>query len=469
MQRRRRGSLRSALARFRGAHPGQRRRPARRSQESLAPTPVRTAMGCALRRGFSRGAYPDIRVTLTLDDSFLAGHRRRGLRHRDPRRPGRRFRLHGPAPVRDAPGGCGGAQPISRSAGLPERLSRISPATAASFSTNGRHFHADWRFGRGGVSARSVRVEGALATNNSAELPVVWALAVRLGLAQKSLWGGSPSRWRARGASCHCAQRLRAGPGDLFRHPSGEPVAVAQDRAFRGGAGALSRPEYGVSRITAGCAGDPVRIYSQRQPEECYRLDERRAGCHAALKRASSICFWPRLLWAFSARKTHEDLAQGSLKQYGRAWRAGSRSGRTWGEPVPSPGTGQDGAVGTRGTCCFAMSARTRSPCGERISGRPSRRSGLRTHRWSGRTPLCSRKARRTRPLHLGWRSPAPRGRGASTYRRGPPSRSHRLRRHRRRPVPWLGLDPHRGRQDRSRLPRRRARSALRRCDRAAL
>jgi DNA methylase len=49
------------------------------------------------------------------------------------------------------------------------------------------------------------------------------------------------------------------------------------------------------------------------------------------------------------------------------------------GEPSP-PGTGQDGAVGTRGTCCFAMSARTRSPCGERISGRPSRRSSLRTH-----------------------------------------------------------------------------------------
>ena len=130
------------------------------------------------------------------------------------------------------------------------------------------------------------------------------------------------------------------------------------------------------------------------------------------------------------------------------------------GEPSP-PGIGQDGAVGTRGTCCFAMSARTRSPCGERISGRPSRRSSLRTHRWSGRTPLRSRKARRTCPLHLGWRSPAPRGRGASTYRRGPPSRSHRLRRHRRRPVPWLGLDPHRGRQDLSRLPRRRARSAL--------
>jgi hypothetical protein len=103
------------------------------------------------------------------------------------------------------------------------------------------------------------------------------------------------------------------------------------------------------------------------------------------------------------------------------------------GEPSP-PGIGQDGAVGTRGTCCFAMSARTRSPCGERISGRPSRRSSLRTHRWSGRTPLRSRKARRTCPLHLGWRSPAPRGRGASTYRRGPPSRSHRLRRHRRRP-----------------------------------
>ena len=92
-------------------------------------------------------------------------------------------------------------------------------------------------------------------------------------------------------------------------------------------------------------------------------------------------------MWAFSARKTHEDLAQSSLKQYGRAWRAGSRSGRTRGA-VPS-GTGQDGAVGTRGTCCFAISARTRSPCGERISGRPSRRSSLCTHRWSGRTPLC--------------------------------------------------------------------------------
>src|SRR6202790_468120 len=48
-----------------------------------------------------------------------------------------------------------------------------------------RHFHAEWRFGRGD-SARNLRVTGVLAATNS-ELPVVWALA-GLGLAQKSWW-----------------------------------------------------------------------------------------------------------------------------------------------------------------------------------------------------------------------------------------------------------------------------------------
>jgi DNA-binding transcriptional LysR family regulator len=66
----------------------------------------------------------------------------------------------------------------------PERLEDLARHRCLVFN-NGRHFHADWRFGRG-AGARSVRVEGTLATNNS-ELPVVWALA-GLGLAQKSLW-----------------------------------------------------------------------------------------------------------------------------------------------------------------------------------------------------------------------------------------------------------------------------------------
>jgi LysR family transcriptional activator of dmlA len=48
-----------------------------------------------------------------------------------------------------------------------------------------RHFHAEWRFGRGD-SARNLRVTGVLAATNS-ELPVVWALA-GLGLTQKSWW-----------------------------------------------------------------------------------------------------------------------------------------------------------------------------------------------------------------------------------------------------------------------------------------
>jgi hypothetical protein len=47
------------------------------------------------------------------------------------------------------------------------------------------------------------------------------------------------------------------------------------------------------------------------------------------------------------------------------------------------------GKADTRGTCCFAMSARTRSPCGERICGRPSRRSSLRTRRWSKAGSSC--------------------------------------------------------------------------------
>src|ERR1700738_2950180 len=65
----------------------------------------------------------------------------------------------------------------------------VSPDDLAShacivFNTE-RHFHAEWRFGRGD-SARNFRVTGALAATN-AELPVVWALA-GLGLTQKSWW-----------------------------------------------------------------------------------------------------------------------------------------------------------------------------------------------------------------------------------------------------------------------------------------
>ncbi|CAI8727595.1 LysR family transcriptional regulator [Pseudomonas chlororaphis] len=51
------------------------------------------------------------------------------------------------------------------------------------------HFYAEWRFGRG-VSKRSLRVEGAMASTNS-ELPVSWALA-GLGLTQKSWWEVAP-------------------------------------------------------------------------------------------------------------------------------------------------------------------------------------------------------------------------------------------------------------------------------------
>src|ERR1700731_4034158 len=50
---------------------------------------------------------------------------------------------------------------------------------------NQRHFHAEWRFGRGD-SARNLRVTATLAATNS-ELPVIWALA-GMGLAQKSWW-----------------------------------------------------------------------------------------------------------------------------------------------------------------------------------------------------------------------------------------------------------------------------------------
>src|SRR3984893_15342926 len=52
------------------------------------------------------------------------------------------------------------------------------------FSTE-RHFHAEWRFGRGDTLL-PVRVTSVLAATKS-ELPVVWALA-GLGLAQKSWW-----------------------------------------------------------------------------------------------------------------------------------------------------------------------------------------------------------------------------------------------------------------------------------------
>jgi LysR family transcriptional activator of dmlA len=68
--------------------------------------------------------------------------------------------------------------------GPPESPDELASHTCIVFNTE-RHFHAEWRFGRGD-SARNLRVTGALAGTNS-ELPVVWALA-GLGLAQKSWW-----------------------------------------------------------------------------------------------------------------------------------------------------------------------------------------------------------------------------------------------------------------------------------------
>ena len=68
--------------------------------------------------------------------------------------------------------------------GPPHRPEDLASHACIVFN-NERHFHAEWRFGRGD-SAKNLRVTGALAATNS-ELPVVWALA-GLGLAQKSWW-----------------------------------------------------------------------------------------------------------------------------------------------------------------------------------------------------------------------------------------------------------------------------------------
>jgi len=68
--------------------------------------------------------------------------------------------------------------------GRPESPDDLASHACIVFSTE-RHFHAQWRFGRGD-RARNFRVTGALAATNS-ELPVVWALA-GLGITQKSWW-----------------------------------------------------------------------------------------------------------------------------------------------------------------------------------------------------------------------------------------------------------------------------------------
>lgn len=68
--------------------------------------------------------------------------------------------------------------------GAPERPEDLAAHTCLVFN-GGNHFHADWRFGRGG-DGQIVRVSARLATTSS-ELPVIWA-AAGLGLTQKSLW-----------------------------------------------------------------------------------------------------------------------------------------------------------------------------------------------------------------------------------------------------------------------------------------
>jgi LysR family transcriptional activator of dmlA len=68
--------------------------------------------------------------------------------------------------------------------GAPGSPDDLASHACVVFNTE-RHFHAEWRFGRGD-SARNLRVTGVLAATNS-ELPVVWALA-GLGRTQKSWW-----------------------------------------------------------------------------------------------------------------------------------------------------------------------------------------------------------------------------------------------------------------------------------------
>lgn len=68
--------------------------------------------------------------------------------------------------------------------GVPYRPEDLAEHRCLVFNTE-PHFHAEWRFGRGGA-ANSQRLTGVMATTSS-ELPVAWALA-GLGLAQKSWW-----------------------------------------------------------------------------------------------------------------------------------------------------------------------------------------------------------------------------------------------------------------------------------------
>jgi LysR family transcriptional activator of dmlA len=68
--------------------------------------------------------------------------------------------------------------------GAPASPDDLAKHACIVFNTE-RHFHAEWRFGRGD-GARNLRVTGVLAATNS-DLPVVWALA-GLGLTQKSWW-----------------------------------------------------------------------------------------------------------------------------------------------------------------------------------------------------------------------------------------------------------------------------------------
>src|ERR1700676_325456 len=85
-----------------------------------------------------------------------------------------------------------------------------------------RHFHAEWRFGRGD-SARNLRVTGALAATNS-ELPVVWALA-GLVLTKRSWW--EVADHITPGRALNGASPLKHTPTSFFAI---HPVSSAQSR-----------------------------------------------------------------------------------------------------------------------------------------------------------------------------------------------------------------------------------------------
>ena len=216
MQRRRRG-FSSALARSRSAS-GTAPATCAAISKFTAPTPVGRRWVAPFVAAFAR-RYPDIRVTLTLDDSFAdivgegfdvairggpavnSGFMGRRLFEM------RRVVVASPAYLAECR--------------APERLEDLARHRCLVFN-NGRHFHADWRFGRG-AGARSVRVEGALATNNS-ELPVVWALA-ELGLAQKSLW--EVAEPLSRGALITVLNDFEPDPATFFAI---HPVSRSQSR-----------------------------------------------------------------------------------------------------------------------------------------------------------------------------------------------------------------------------------------------